>query len=35
MHALIDEIVQAEAMPANAIVMMIPNDVRVMFDRGT
>jgi len=34
MHALIDEIVQAEAMPANTIVMMIPNDVRVMFDRG-
>jgi two-component system sensor histidine kinase PilS (NtrC family) len=34
MHALIDEIVQAEAMPPNAIVMMIPNDVRVMFDRG-
>jgi len=34
MHALIDEIVQAEAMPTNAIAMMIPNDVRVMFDRG-
>jgi two-component system sensor histidine kinase PilS (NtrC family) len=34
MHALIDEIVQAEAIPPNAIVMMIPNDVRVMFDRG-
>jgi two-component system sensor histidine kinase PilS (NtrC family) len=34
MHALIDEIVQAEAIPTNAIVMMIPNDVRVMFDRG-
>jgi two-component system sensor histidine kinase PilS (NtrC family) len=34
MHALIDEIVQAEAMPPNTIVMMIPNDVRVMFDRG-
>jgi two-component system sensor histidine kinase PilS (NtrC family) len=34
MHALVDEIVQAEAMPPNAIVMMIPNDVRVVFDRG-
>ena len=34
MHALIDEIVQAEGMPTNTIAMMIPNDVRVMFDRG-
>jgi len=34
MQALIDEIVQAEAMPPNAIVVLIPNDVRVMFDRG-
>ena len=34
MHALIDEIVQAEAIPTRSIVMMIPNDVRVMFDRG-
>ena len=34
MHALIDEIVQAEGMPPNSIVMMVPNDVRVMFDRG-
>jgi two-component system sensor histidine kinase PilS (NtrC family) len=34
MQALIDEIVQAEAMPPNTIVVLIPNDVRVMFDRG-
>ena len=34
MQALIDEIVQAEAMPPNAIVVLIPNDIRVMFDRG-
>ncbi len=34
MQALIDEIVQAENIPANAIVLLIPNDVRVMFDRG-
>jgi len=34
MHALIDEIVQAENMPPNAIAVLIPNDIRVMFDRG-
>src|SRR6185295_3644204 len=34
MQALIDEIVQAEAMLPNTIVVLIPNDVRVMFDRG-
>jgi len=34
MHSLIDEIVQAENMPPSAIVVLVPNDVRVMFDRG-
>jgi len=34
MHALIDEIIQAENMPPSAIVVLVPNDVRVMFDRG-
>ena len=34
MHSLIDEIVQAENIPPNAVVVLIPNDVRVVFDRG-
>jgi len=34
MNSLIDEIVQAENVTPNGIVILIPNDVRVMFDRG-
>jgi hypothetical protein len=34
MRSLIDEIAQAENVPPNGIVILIPNDVRVMFDRG-
>ena len=34
MNSLIDEIAQAENVPPNGIVILIPNDVRVMFDRG-
>jgi two-component system sensor histidine kinase PilS (NtrC family) len=34
MNSLIDEIAQAENVPPNGIVILIPNDVREMFDRG-
>jgi hypothetical protein len=35
-HALlIDEIVQAENVPPKTIVMLIPEEIRVMFDAGT
>jgi len=34
MNSLIDEIAQAENVTPNGIVILIPNDVRVMFDRG-
>ncbi len=34
MHSLLDEIVQAENMPPSAFTILIPGDVRVMFDRG-
>lgn len=34
MHALIDEIVQAENIPQKTVVILIPPEVRVMFDRG-
>src|SRR6185436_2588989 len=33
-QALIDEIVQAENIPAKTVVILIPPEVRVMFDRG-
>ena len=34
MNSLIDEIAQAENVTPGGIVILIPNDVRVMFDRG-
>ena len=34
MRSLIDEIVQAENVPPSAITILIPGDVRVIFDRG-
>ncbi len=34
MHSLLDEIVQAENVPPSSVVILIPGDVRVMFDRG-
>ena len=34
MRSLLDEIVQAENVPPNAVMILIPGDVRVMFDRG-
>ena len=34
MHSLLDEIVQAENVPPGAVTILIPNDIRVMFDRG-
>ena len=34
MHSLIDEIVQAENIPPRTVVILIPPDVRVTFDRG-
>jgi two-component system, NtrC family, sensor histidine kinase PilS len=34
LHALVDEIVQAENIPPGGIVMRIPDDLLVIFDRG-
>ncbi|MEP7183552.1 MAG: ATP-binding protein [Betaproteobacteria bacterium] len=34
LHALVDEIVQAEHIPPGGIVMRIPDDLLVIFDRG-
>src|ERR1700681_919028 len=34
MHALIDEIVQAENMPAGTVSSQIPDDLMIVFDRG-
>ena len=34
MHALIDEIVQAENMPPGAVITNVPRDLGVWFDRG-
>jgi len=34
LHALTDEIVQAENMPPGGVVMQIPDDLTVIFDRG-
>ncbi len=34
MRSLIDEIVQAENMPAGGVVMQIPDELTVLFDRG-
>ena len=34
MQSLIDEVVQAENVPPKSIVILIPDDVRVIFDRG-
>ncbi|HEX4884911.1 MAG TPA: ATP-binding protein [Casimicrobiaceae bacterium] len=33
-HSLVEEIVQAENMPAGAVVLNIPDDLVVLFDRG-
>jgi len=33
-RSLIDEIIQAESVPPGAVVILIPDDIRVMFDRG-
>jgi two-component system sensor histidine kinase PilS (NtrC family) len=33
-RSLVDEIVQAESIPPNSIVMLIPEEIRVLFDRG-
>jgi two-component system sensor histidine kinase PilS (NtrC family) len=34
MRALVDEIVQAENMPAGSVLMQIPDDLMIIFDRG-
>ncbi len=34
LHALIDEIVQAENIPAGGVMMLVPADLMVIFDRG-
>jgi len=34
LHALTDEIIQAENMPPGGVVMQIPTDLTVIFDRG-
>jgi two-component system, NtrC family, sensor histidine kinase PilS len=34
MHAIIEEIMQAENMPVGSVVMHIPAELRVVFDRG-
>ncbi len=34
LHALIDEIVQAENIPAGGVMMILPPDLMVIFDRG-
>ncbi len=34
LHALIDEIVQAENIPAGGVMMIVPPDLMVIFDRG-
>ena len=33
-RSLVDEIVQAENLPPKAIVILIPDDIKVIFDRG-
>jgi two-component system sensor histidine kinase PilS (NtrC family) len=33
-RALIDEIIQAESIPPKSIVILIPEEIRVLFDRG-
>ena len=34
LHSLIDEIVQAENIPAGGVMMLVPADLMVIFDRG-
>jgi two-component system sensor histidine kinase PilS (NtrC family) len=34
LHSLIDEIVQAENIPAGGVMMIVPADLMVIFDRG-
>ena len=34
MRSLIDEIVQAESIPGKSVVLLIPEEIRVLFDRG-
>jgi two-component system sensor histidine kinase PilS (NtrC family) len=34
MHALVDEIVQAENIPPGGVVMSVPDELHVIFDRG-
>jgi two-component system sensor histidine kinase PilS (NtrC family) len=34
LHSLIDEIIQAENMPAGGVLLQVPGDLTVIFDRG-
>ena len=34
MHAMLEEIVQAENMPVGCVVLQVPTELRIIFDRG-